>query len=519
MAFTFGSAAPAATPFGGGLFGAPAASSASAFGASSAPAFGASSAPAFGASSASAFGASSAPAFGATAAPTFGAAPSPFGAPPAGASAPSLFGGTTTGGLFGQPASPAATSNALVPAGGLFGAQPPAQQLQQATQARPGLNYKTKFEELPPQMQQELQKIQQQISSYRDECKALDNDARLYDTVGVKQSLESETSALRQTLQSLYQAVVTEEEGLLAFRERVMTLLRSTESAIRLYQRSKLWRELSQAPGPGGAQPQLLTQAVQDQMSQPVQLPNPFLELAIRGFGAAIEQYHGCISELERVMQAAAIGYGTCDEAAAVLNLPTLVSHMHDYFVHVAARLERLHSEVARSREAYLAQQRARGDFSNPFAEARPLHHIPAGPTLPGGRLGGGVSGAALYSFGGPATSAGGAAASSAFGGGASVSAFGAGASTAPVAPAAPAALGTPGGGSTAAPSGGGGGGLFGVGSPGPFGAPSSPFGAPAANPGGAFGTPLPFGAANAAQQQQQQRPSRAGSTSNNKKR
>ncbi|EFJ46521.1 hypothetical protein VOLCADRAFT_105503 [Volvox carteri f. nagariensis] len=482
MAFSFGSTAPAATPFTGGLFGAPAASSASAFGTSTVPAFGAASAPAFGASSAPAFGASSAPAFGASTAPAFGSA-TPFGAPAAGSTSPSLFGSTTTGfgttNLFGQPASAPVTSTALVPAGGLFGAQPQ-QQAQQLQQPRPGLNYKTKFEELPPQIQQELQKIQQQISSYRDECKALDNDARLYDTVSIKQDLDSETAALRQTLQSLYQAVLAEDEGLLAFRERVMVLLRSTETAIRLYQRSKLWREISQVPGPGSGQQQLLlTQAVQDQMSQPVQLPNPYLGLAVRGFSAAIEQYHSCISELERVMQASAVGYGGTDEATAILNLPTLVSHMHNYFVHVAARMERLHGEVARAREAYLAQQRARGDYSNPFAEARPLHHIPAGPGKLAAALGGsGAASSNFYSFGGPAggggmgPGGGGIMGPGGGGGGGGGGMFGGGGSTAPApAPAPMPSLGAPGG-NTAS----GGGGLFGGLNPVAFGSSASPF-------------------------------------------
>ncbi len=48
-------------------------------------------------------------------------------------------------------------------------------------------------------------------------------------------------------------------------------------------------------------------------------------------------------------MQSAALGYGASEEATALLNLPTLVSHMHDYFVHVAARLEKLHHEVRRA--------------------------------------------------------------------------------------------------------------------------------------------------------------------------
>ncbi|KXZ46897.1 hypothetical protein GPECTOR_39g391 [Gonium pectorale] len=367
-------------------------------------------------------------------------------------------------------------------------------------------------------MQQELQRIQQEISSYRDECKALDNDERLHDTVSVKQSLESETAALRQTLRSLYQAAVADEEGLMAFRERVMVLLRSTETAIRLYQRSRLWREVSTASGAPNQAALLASQAVQEQISAPVQLPNPFLGLAVRGFNDALEQYHKCISELERVLPASGAGVGGgADEAAAVSGLPTLVSHMHDYFVHVAARLERLHGEVGRAREAYLAQRRARGDYSDPFADARPLHHMSAGPTAskPGGLglggAGGAPAGAGFYSFGGPAASGAGPGASGAGGAGGGSSAFGGAASSVP---ASPAPAGASAGGAPAS------GGLFGM-TPGPLGAATSPFGAPAA--GGAaspapFGTPLMGFAAMQPQQPQRVNSSRAGSSSSKKR-
>ncbi|KAG2433095.1 hypothetical protein HYH02_012798 [Chlamydomonas schloesseri] len=386
-------------------------------------------------------------------------------------------------------------------------------------------------------MQQELQKIQQEVSAYRDECKALEADSRLHDTVSIKQSLDSETAALRQTLQSLHQAAVAEDEALMGFRERVMVLLRSTESAIRLYQRSKLWRELSAAAGqlPGGAAggaggagagggggSQLLaSQAVADQISQPVQLPNPYLGLAVRGFSEALEQYHRCISELERVMTAAGgaggglmggggAGGGAGDDAAAVAALPTLVSHMHDYFVHVAARLERLHGEVGRAREAYLAARRARGDFGDPFADARPLHHMSKSGVNPkSAHPGGGANngGGTFYSFGGPATAAGNGA-----GGLGGMGGLG-GAAGAGGAPGTPGAAG-PGVGGGAGASGGG---LFGM-SPGPLGGGgASPFGAAGVGVG-AFGTPL-LGAASA-QQPQQQRVSagRAGSSSNKKR-
>lgn len=41
---------------------------------------------------------------------------------------------------------------------------------------------------------------------------------------------------------------------------------------------------------------------------------------------------------------------------------------MHDYFVHVAARLEELHSAVERGKAGFMAQRQAAGDMTDPFA-------------------------------------------------------------------------------------------------------------------------------------------------------
>lgn len=100
------------------------------------------------------------------------------------------------------------------------------------------------------------------------------------------------------------------------------------------------------------------SQEEQEAISAPVVLPNPFLEQAVAGFADALHQYQGCIAELERAMASImqqrprggggggnGIG-GFADEASLQQQLPVIISHMHDYFTHVAAQLEKLHSEV-----------------------------------------------------------------------------------------------------------------------------------------------------------------------------
>ena len=56
------------------------------------------------------------------------------------------------------------------------------------------------------------------------------------------------------------------------------------------------------------------------------------------------------LSELEQALPQADVmaSLGATDEASMVQALPLVISHMHDYFVHVAARLEHLHQGVSR---------------------------------------------------------------------------------------------------------------------------------------------------------------------------
>ncbi|RWW01965.1 hypothetical protein GW17_00034974 [Ensete ventricosum] len=50
--------------------------------------------------------------------------------------------------------------------------------------------------------------------------------------------------------------------------------------------------------------------------------------------------------------------------------LPQVISNVHDFFIHVAAKVENLHEYVESMKTAYLADQRRRGDGNDPFLEA-----------------------------------------------------------------------------------------------------------------------------------------------------
>lgn len=292
------------------------------------------------------FGAST-PAFGASNAPSlFGSAPA-LGA----ASSPSLF-GTAPASAFGAARLPmfggGAGAAAPSPFGGAVG---PPQGL---------ITYSTRYEDLPPERQRELQEIQREIGSYREVCEKLDRDPRLQQDSAamkatMKKSMEEETANLRQSLQGMLNSIRSDDEALANFREKVLTLLRSTEYAVRTYQRARLWRD-----APQQYKGQIMPAQIQEMLSSPVLLPSPYIEMAIQGFQQTLENYRQVIGELEQALPSSyllsaggGLWGGASDEASVIQALPLVISHMHDFFVHVAAQLEKLHQYVQKQREAY----------------------------------------------------------------------------------------------------------------------------------------------------------------------
>eukprot|EP00775_Hariotina_reticulata_P005462 gene5462-5696_t len=370
MAFSFGastSSAPAfGTPQSTPAFGAPstggfsfgAAASAPAFGASSTPAFGAAtSTPAFGTpGSTPAFGTpGSTPAFGTpTSTPAFGAASSApaFGAP----SSTPAFGASSTP-AFGAAASTGGFNFSTTPSTGLFGQsagqqqassapsfsfnQPQQQQPQQPPQQVP-FTHATRFEELDKTTQDMLTQIQDVISKYESDRLKVSQLLHLLGQTALPQGLDADTSGLSSELRMLQATIKAEQDNLADFREKAIKLLKSTETVVRTYERTKLWRDrpaMYQRQEP-------LKPAQQELLAQPVLLPGPFLEEAVVGFSSNCGEYSRCLEEVEQVLAASSLGDLSTGSIDWVTALPTIVANLHDYFVAVAAKLERLHSEV-----------------------------------------------------------------------------------------------------------------------------------------------------------------------------
>eukprot|EP00798_Chlamydomonas_sp_ICE-L_P019952 gene19952-26660_t len=187
-----------------------------------------------------------------------------------------------------------------------------------------------------------LADIQKEISSYREDIEKLDRDDRLHNSTAMKKSMEEETNTLKQSLQGMLNSVKVNDEALGDFREKVLKLLHCTEYAVRTYQRAKLWRD-----APTMFKGQIMPPAVQELLSSPVILPSPYLEQAVSGFHLALEAYQKCIQELEHALLPQGSDF-MLDQYSGDLthSLPLVISHMHDYFVHVAAKLEKLQGQV-----------------------------------------------------------------------------------------------------------------------------------------------------------------------------
>lgn len=97
-------------------------------------------------------------------------------------------------------------------------------------------------------------------------------------------------------------------------------------------------------------------------------LPAPYLGEAVQGFTEEVQR----LQEMHRDLAALVPSNGHRAKGAAdgLASLPDVLSSLHEYFVHVAARVARVRAAADRMREAHLQTQAAQGNFFDPFAEA-----------------------------------------------------------------------------------------------------------------------------------------------------
>ncbi|KAL5984856.1 Nucleoporin p58/p45 [Asimina triloba] len=97
--------------------------------------------------------------------------------------------------------------------------------------------------------------------------------------------------------------------------------------------------------------------------------PSPFLQQTVTRFEKCLGECRQWIEELEQLTSNMDDSSLSSDNSL-LHSLPKVMSNVHDFFVHIAAKVEGLHQYIESMKAAYLADQRRRGDGSDPFLEA-----------------------------------------------------------------------------------------------------------------------------------------------------
>ncbi|CAA3007897.1 nuclear pore complex NUP58 [Olea europaea subsp. europaea] len=97
--------------------------------------------------------------------------------------------------------------------------------------------------------------------------------------------------------------------------------------------------------------------------------PSPFLLQTIARFEKYLSDCRQWIEELDQLIIDSDKNSSN-SRSSLLQSLPKVMSNVHDFFVHVAAKVESIHQYVESMKTAYLADQRRRGDGNDPFLEA-----------------------------------------------------------------------------------------------------------------------------------------------------
>ncbi|CAA0840913.1 Nuclear pore complex protein NUP58 [Striga hermonthica] len=126
--------------------------------------------------------------------------------------------------------------------------------------------------------------------------------------------------------------------------------------------------------------------------------PSPFLQQTVARFEKYLTECHQWIEELEQLLLLDSERNSSNTSSSLFQSLPKVLTNVHDFFVHVAAKVESIHQYIESMRTAYLADQRRRGDENDPFLEAdrremakqeaaarraHPTQHLPSAPQQP----------------------------------------------------------------------------------------------------------------------------------------
>ncbi|KAI4330308.1 hypothetical protein MLD38_028606 [Melastoma candidum] len=294
-------------------------------------------------------------------------------------------------------------------------------------------SYGTKWADLHPDSQKILLQIEEKILEHRDESQRLDQCSRLYDSSVSSDGFEHDASHIIQELGGTTTAMERQKALLQELMTSVKEMLRNTEMAIRsfmiLRQRFALSNPgttsnptaPSQTPGTASHQAAITVVPVFDFYNGLPKKPSPFLQQTVARFEKYLVMCRQWVEELEQILLLDSDRNGTGFGSSLVESLPRVMSNVHDFFVHVAAKVESIHQYIESMKSAYLADQRRRGDGSDPFIEAdrretarqeaatkraHPTLHLPAVPQ-PSTQISGLLTGSSAPAMSGSSQSSG----------------------------------------------------------------------------------------------------------------
>lgn len=247
--------------------------------------------------------------------------------------------------------------------------QQPAQQMQAQqgggtqihllTNDKMPVSYQTKWADISPESQQLLLTIEERVREYREESRRLEQREQNTDSSVLHKSFEYDAARILQELSAVGGAIERETAGVRENQaDASLQLLRHAEMAVRSF--------LSLRPRFIAAQAQLY-----DFYSGMPARPSPFLQQTVIRFENQMAEYRQRIEEMERLLLVNTEkenSYGS--QLSLLQSLPSVMTNVHDFFIHVAAEVEELHQHTGAMRTAFLQERHRRGDDSDPFVEA-----------------------------------------------------------------------------------------------------------------------------------------------------
>ncbi|CAH8314889.1 unnamed protein product [Eruca vesicaria subsp. sativa] len=260
------------------------------------------------------------------------------------------------------------------------------QQLYLFTNDQAPASYSTKWSDLHPDSQKLLLEIEKKILEYKSESQRLDQCNRLYDSYISTGGFEFDASRIVQELGGINTTMDRQKAVLHQLMLVVKDMLRDSETAVRSFMMLQP-RFRSSKPGGGGGGGDVGvgggSQGVNSAPASSVQQqaiqvsyfyrgipkkPTAFLLQIVVRFEKYLAECRQWVEELEQLLALDADKYNR--HVLVLESLPKVMSNVHDFFVHLAAKVENVHQYIESMRTAYLADQRRRGECNDPFLEA-----------------------------------------------------------------------------------------------------------------------------------------------------